>query len=1131
MLKIFQSNSIDTLKKQLIGILYTTPLNHPFIDEQILVHSPGMAQWLQQQIALSSGIAAAVKFPMPASFIWHLFQKLLPDVPEVSAFSKEAMTWKIMHLLPECLQDPAYAPLKHYLNNQSPKIESSNAEGDEQGITGKKNPVLLGSHDDSAITQVKAYQLAAKIADTFDQYLVYRPEWISRWEQEDNLEEITKHQAWQPLLWRNITAHTLTQQQSHWHRGNLYTALVSELYKAKNTSLSHSTTLPKRLFVFGISTLPPAYLQVLKAISEHIDVYLMVHNPCQFYWGDTKNPRYASHNLSDEGLQFSENFLQEENTALDEGNTLLASMGRLGRDYHALLSEVEAIEEECFTDPVETFCENSHPPTVLAQIQSHILNLEEPIQPSAPSPADNSLVINSCHSPLREAEILHDYLLHLLENNSSLTPKDIIIMAPDVEIYSPAIQAVFSSTPPERAIPFAISDRNARRENPMLEALLKLLNSYRLRYTINDIMSLLEVPAIMRCYSIEPQQLSTLQQWVTDSGIRWGLDTAQQATLPSDQNTWRFGLERLLLGYAIEGTESIYEHRLPAQNIEGLNASLCGLLMEFIDQLTWLSNTLNTARTASEWAHLLNQILDRFFLPDAIETPALQMVRDTFTSLCEQTDSARFEQSISHSVMLEWLTERLDQYKGSQRFLSGKINVCTLMPMRSIPFKVICLLGMNDGAYPRSIPPGSFDLISKHPRRGDRSRRDDDRYLFLEALLAAENHLYISYNGRNIKDNAVRTPSVLLSELTDYCHRHFIKPLTAENNEHNWVTQHPLQPFSPKYFQSSDSYFTYAQEWLSAAAVPSYTEPAAFIETALPLKESTTSLDLDELLRFYRHPCKYFFQQRLGVIFKPMETLPEDSEPFSLTGLDNFNLQAQLLEQQLNDIPIEKSLSLIKASGQLPHSHFGTFAMQTLQHTVENMASMIKPYLSHPEANKEVRLDINNQQLSGWIKGIYNDSLIRYRPSKNKNKLLVSCLIEHLAWCASSDNPGETRIFYLPQQKKQDTCTVLRPISQQQSRDELEKLFALFQQGQSEPLPFFPSTSATWIQLSTDGFQRTRDDVTLTQAWHKTKEAFEKEMTHDDYIKRVWPEVTTPLLDRVAEIAETLLLPLATHSE
>ena len=1104
MLTVYQSNSIGSLKQLLVGYICANPLSDPFADEQILVQSPGMAQWLQQQIAVSANIAAAIKFPLPATFIWQLFQQLLPDVPGTSSFSKEAMTWKLIYLLPECLNIPVFIPLQDYLVDDP--------------------------------SQIKIYQLATKIADTFDQYLVYRPDWIQAWEKGDDLKAITSGHPWQPVLWRKLTAFTQDLKQPHWHRGNLFSALVDALENrdsvAKETGES---TLPRRLFIFGLSTLPPAYLQVLQAISHTVDVHLMVHNPCQYFWGDTVNPRSAHKHSG--GIQVD--FFNEDNTTTDS-NSLLASMGALGRDYHFLLSELGAHEIDCFDDPLETDGCAEKGATILKQIQAHIFNLEEPGAPVELLSEDLSLTINDCHSPLREAEVLHDYLLSLLEHDSALTPKNIIIMAPDIETYSPAIQAVFSSAPRERHIPFAISDLNARCENPMLESLLKILNCHQLRCTVAELRSIIEVPAVMRRFSIKSSDIATLHHWITSSGIRWGLNTQQQVKqgLPAEhQNSWLFGLERMLLGYTMDSQDTLYANTLPAQDLEGRNALLCGPLIEFVTQLSQMAETLEQPRSANDWTGLINQILDAFFLPDNNEIGALQMVRDIMESWCEQIDEAGFGDKVSHAVMLQWLKEHLDHHKVSQRFLSGKVNVCTLMPMRSIPFKVICLLGMNDGAYPRSIPPDSFDLISGHPRKGDRSRRNDDRYLFLEAVLAAEENLYISYNGHNIKDNSEQSPSVLVSELINYCQNNFRfrnkkQHLSNIETSDNWVTQHPLQPFSKKYFRQSSPCFTYANEWLSSAAQALQKTPA-FLSVPLAEKEVSLMLDLDDLLQFYRHPCKYFFRHRLGVVFEEMETPPDDEEPFEITGLDGFKLQEYLLKNSLKKVPVDKTLALIKAEGKLPHSHFGSLALDKIQKPLEALGAAVLPFISCPQPDEKIHLDIHGLQISGWIKGIYtnadNNMLIRYRPGRSKNKLLVSSLIEHLIWCASTDTPGKTKVFCLSGNNKKEavSTTELPAVTKQQSMDELNKLFSVFRQGQNRPVPFLPETSALWVTLGFENGQRSTCTEKLASARQKIKESFEEAIRHDMYIGRAWTEFNDELFEEITTLAEALLSMLA----
>ncbi|MCY4329623.1 MAG: exodeoxyribonuclease V subunit gamma, partial [Endozoicomonadaceae bacterium] len=848
-------------------------------------------------------------------------------------------------------------------------------------------------------------------------------------------------------------------------------------------------------------------------------VHIMVHNPSQFYWGDVSSQHY--HLQTQDDLQFSADFVNEE------ANSLLASMGKLGRDYHDLLSDIQAQEDDRFIDPITT--ENKTlavPPSLLQQIQSHIFNLTEPDEAVTLPSEDDSVTINSCHSVLREVEIVHDYLLSVLEKNPDLTPKDIIVMTPDVETYSAPIQAVFSGASAQRFIPFAISDRNARREHPLLETLLNLLSCDQTRCTITDVMTILEVPAVMRRYNIQPEQLAVLHQWIAESGIRWGLDCyhKQQLGLPEQlQNTWEFGLQRLLLGYAFKGQDILYDEILPVEDIEGSDAVLSGALADFITDLTQLSRSLQKARTAEQWMLLICQVLETFFLADEKEKPVLQIVRNLLTDFCEQIENAGFKYPVAHAVMLEWLTDHLDSHKMSQRFLGGKVNVCTLMPMRSIPFKVICILGMNDGDYPRTIAPGSFDLISKFPRKGDRSRRDDDRYLFLEALLAAESYLYISYTGRNIKDNTERPPSVLLSEFLDYCQRHF-----NPDGQKQWVTEHPLQPFSPEYFDKRSSLFTYAAQWLVPATTTLTGETSSFIKDlslpVLPLPEQT---ELEQLITFYRHPCKYFFQQRLNIHFEKLETLPKDDEPFDFTGLDNFHLQSILLDHQLRDVPSEHSIQILKASGKLPHPPFDKIKLEQIRKSLQPWVEEIKSLLTDPQEAQKVCLTVGSTRITGWIKDIYNHRLIRYHPGKVKSKLLVSGLIEHLIWCAGGKHLEETVLFYLPATAKEQSCIRLPRFSQQFSLAALEKLVHGYQRGLNEPLPFIPEVSTTWILSAKDYILQSADRGDVPQrAVQKTKEAFEREQSRDDYIARVWSEMDEKLFSGVTSIAETLLQPL-----
>lgn len=403
MFTVYHSNQLDLLKSLLVELIRLNPLDNPFESEQILVQSPGMSQWLKMELAKSFGVAANLEFPLPATYIWKMFTQVLDDVPERSAFNKEAMTWKLMQVLPQQLEIAEFEPLKRYLDNDPDSL--------------------------------KIYQLAEKIADIFDQYLVYRPEWIQQWEAGETVAELGDEHPWQPILWQALYDHTLELDQSPYHRANLYEHFIETLENYASSG-TFPAELPKRLFVFGISSLPPRYLDALAALGEHIDVHLMFTNPCRYYWGDIRDRKHLARLAANQrvvlrSLQDSSDVSEhiEQLKDSDEshydvdmhndvvGNSLLASMGKLGRDNMYLLSEMQVNEVDAGFVDIE-------PDTLLHAIQADILNLEDrqndeildssfhkfPI-----SDDDTSLSIHACHSPMREVEVLHDKLLAMFE--------------------------------------------------------------------------------------------------------------------------------------------------------------------------------------------------------------------------------------------------------------------------------------------------------------------------------------------------------------------------------------------------------------------------------------------------------------------------------------------------------------------------------------------------------------------------------------------------------------------------------------------------------------------------------------------------------------------------------------------
>ncbi|MCP4598666.1 exodeoxyribonuclease V subunit gamma [Neptuniibacter sp.] len=1088
MFQVYHSNSLLVLKDLLVELIRRDPLDDPFVSEQILVQSPGMAQWLKLELASASGIAASVDFPLPASFLWSCFSEVLDDVPPRSAYNKEAMSWKLMLLLPDMLEQPEFEALRHYLNDDSDNY--------------------------------RLYQLCNQIADIFDQYLVYRPDWIEDWEQGGNL--AAGRHSWQPLLWRELKQYTEQLDQPHWHRANMFGSFVKEL-----KSLKVRDKLPKRLFVFGISALPQNFVQALQAMGMQIDVHLMVTNPCRYYWADILDQsQIARINRN----WFSKPDLNAEDYA--EGNPLLASMGKLGRDYLYQLQDCGADEITAFADP------ERH--SLLSAVQQDILDLENPARfPEDPkssqhkhsvNPDDQSLALHSCHSPLREVEVLHDQLLAMFEQNPDLKPRDVIVMMPDVATYAPYVEAVFSNVPRNRFIPYSISDRSNRQENPLLLSFEKLLQLGDSRFTVSDVLELLEVPAVMRRFGLDEAGFQRLRFWVDAVNIRWGMDSEQRSLwqLPLfEQNSWRFGLRRMLVGYALGEQDQLWQGLAPYPEIEGLEADLLGRLADFIDLLAEVREKLNREHQLSEWVETLNNVLEAFYQPDEQDEIALNSIRKTLQNLHEQLSDAQFTEPLSSTVMRDYLINGMNSQRSSQRFMVGAVNFCTLMPMRSIPFRVVCLLGMNDGAYPRTIPPVGFDLMSDYPRRGDRSRRDDDRYLFLEAMLSAQEKLYISYVGRSVRDNSEKIPSVLVSELLDYVEQGYALEADldlshAESGEKllkYLVLQHPLTAFSPSYFQSADKrLFSYASEWLPAVMAEQKVEKP-FLSQPL-VEELPEQVELQALISFLKNPCRSFFNQRLKVHFYNDEIEAQDEEPFTVDGLSGYLIKQRYLEAALKGQDLDQLDQIVIAEGELPVGKTGQLLLAKIRFDCSELAEKILPLSDGEPQRIEINLKLHNTQLQGWLDNCYSDHLLAYRPANIQAKDRIASWVEHLALCATDQNCRNTVFRGLSGK------LFFRSVEPQQARTYLQQIVDFYRLGMSQPQPFDAGCAHEYYK------QFAKDPDKASQAVENRfyGGAFSIGLLDDPYFRRSYPEFAN-FYESFLPLAEQIYAPLLTYSE
>lgn len=1116
MLRVYHSNRLDVLEALMEFIVERERLDDPFEPEMILVQSTGMAQWLQMTLSQKFGIAANIDFPLPASFIWDMFVRVLPEIPKESAFNKQSMSWKLMTLLPQLLEREDFTLLRHYLTDDSDKR--------------------------------KLFQLSSKAADLFDQYLVYRPDWLAQWETGHLVEGLGEAQAWQAPLWKALVEYTDELGQARWHRANLYQRFIETLESATTCPPG----LPSRVFICGISALPPVYLQALQALGKHIEIHLLFTNPCRYYWGDIKDPAYLAklltrqrrHSFEDRELPLfrdSENAGQLFNSdgEQDVGNPLLASWGKLGRDYIYLLSDLESSQElDAFVDVT--------PDNLLHNIQSDILELENRavagvnIEEFSRSdnkrpldPLDSSITFHVCHSPQREVEVLHDRLLAMLEEDPTLTPRDIIVMVADIDSYSPFIQAVFGSAPADRYLPYAISDRRARQSHPVLEAFISLLSLPDSRFVSEDVLALLDVPVLAARFDITEEGLRYLRQWVNESGIRWGIDddNVRELELPATgQHTWRFGLTRMLLGYAMESAQGEWQSVLPYDESSGLIAELVGHLASLLMQLNIWRRGLAQERPLEEWLPVCRDMLNAFFLPDAETEAAMTLIEQQWQAIIAEGLGAQYGDAVPLSLLRDELAQRLDQERISQRFLAGPVNICTLMPMRSIPFKVVCLLGMNDGVYPRQLAPLGFDLMSQKPKRGDRSRRDDDRYLFLEALISAQQKLYISYIGRSIQDNSERFPSVLVQELIDYIGQSHYLPgdeaLNCDESEArvkaHLTCHHTRMPFDPQNYQPGNLQ-SYAREWLPAAsqagkAHSEFVQPLPF---TLP-----ETVPLETLQRFWAHPVRAFFQMRLQVNFRTEDSEIPDTEPFILEGLSRYQINQQLLNALVEQDDAERLFRRFRAAGDLPYGAFGEIFWETQCQEMQQLADRVIA-CRQPGQSMEIDLACNGVQITGWLPQVQPDGLLRWRPSLLSVAQGMQLWLEHLVYCASGGN-GESRLFL-----RKDGEWRFPPLAAEQALHYLSQLIEGYREGMSVPLLVLPESGGAWLKTCYDAQNDAMldDDSTLQKARTKFLQAYEGNMMvrgegDDIWYQRLWRQLTPETMEAIVEQSQRFLLPL-----
>ncbi|MEO6798686.1 MAG: exodeoxyribonuclease V subunit gamma [Rhodanobacter sp.] len=1050
----------DELARQLEAQRPANPLD----AQTVVVAHPGLQRWLLGRLARrpgtngEHGIAANFDMILPWQWFERSARRVLGDEALVGgAWRHELLRWRVLKALPTLKSTEVSAYL---------------------------------AGDDAAR---RRFQLAEHLSGVYTQYLLYRPDWILAWEQAGAHDRHSSDHGWQATLWQQLQA--AVQRP---HRAQRSAALLDALATESDPS---STPL----HVFGVSHLPPDVLQALQVTAQRTPVHLYFPDPCREYWSDLRSRRFQLKQSGDaEALYY------------EIGHPLLVALGRIAQDFCITLDECDAVE---LRDPLDEAEPSLEADKLLARLQSSIRCLQPdlvgaPIRERSIDASqwrdllatrrhDASLRVHACHTRLRELEVLKNALLRCLADYPDLQHRDIVVMAPDISAYAPYLAAIFGEPAKYRDepahVPWHVADVGMSRTHPLLGAFAQVLDLAESRFTVSAVLDLLEVPALARRFALDGAGRDALETWLRRAHVAWGLDAAMKAEAGAeaiDANSWQFGLDRMYAGLIVgdDGEDRLLDDILPLKGVSGGATDALGQLDRLLGELRRARSTFGGERPLAGWSEWLLELIDALFLADArdeAENHALDTLRRLAADLGNQAAETGLTANLPWSVVREALRGALGAVPERQPFLLGGVTFCGLVPQRSIPFQVVYLLGMNEGEFPRPGQDAGINRIPRQPRHGDRDTRNEDRYLFLEALMSAREVLHISYIGEGVRDGKPRNPAAPLAELLQFLdEQHGIAG--DDQADRPWLVHHPLQPFDARYYERAADdlprhdprLFSYDPAF--AASPRSHVEPRFLDSRAATPTSSTNEVSLDALHRFWREPAKAALLRGHGISLQALDDAGwPDREPLE-TGLARIEridrrVLFEALAKGTHTLPEEPPVWLAR-SGLLASGAIGERSWNELRDQLQVLLDGARPLFADGRAQslpQAIDLDLGDGlRLTGNVQRVFRGVtggplLFDAQPARTAG--LKDLLGYYIDWAVLQlSMPGVVRGEYLePGNKTQAVrCSSLLPLVHAQDagqlRHGLRTLIGASRRAEQQALLFFPKTALAWASAEAD---------------------------------------------------------------
>ena len=1045
-LQLHRAERSDRLVAGLAELL-ADPLPDPFATEVVAVPTRGVERWLAQQLSDRLGICAGVDFPSVRRLVSTVLAPVTDIDPDTDPWHPTRAVWPILAILDAARDDDWAELLWSHLRGRS----AEQSRGGRRWLT------------------------ARRAADLFARYGSERPELLERWRIGEDVDaagtRLAPDRAWQAELWRRLRAELGVPSPAE----RLPQALDRLLAGAE------SLDLPDRLSVFGLTGLDRTQHRVLTALGAERDVHLWLTHPSPVLWeslaGLTSTP-----------------VRRRDDASLDAvDHRLLGYLGRDSRELQLVLAGARPGDRH-HPDP------DPRPPTTLLSQLQHDLTSNAGPRPTVDrpllDPADRSLQVHAAHGQDRQVEVLRELLVGLLADDPTLEPRDIVVLCPDIERFAPLVSAAFGladdgteTEHPGHRIRVRLADRALRRLNPLIGVLGTVLDLAGSRLEASAVLDLCAQPPVARRFSFSADDLDRLAQLVAASGIRWGLDMASRKPYGLEhlgQNTWAAGLDRLLLGVAMdeEGNHFIGT-ALPLDEVDSSDVELVGRLAEFVDRLGTALSAFTADHAMPRWVELAKETIEAL---TATSTADAWQTGQAFRVLSAMGAGEAAEQAVLTRAELQaLLADGLGGRAGRANFRTGTLTVCTMYPMRSVPHRVVCLLGMDDLAFPRRTRSDGDDVLAGDPWVGDRDRRSEDRQLLLDAIMSATEHLLVLYSGADPRTGALRPPAVPIGELLDAVDQ------TVRTDDDSLpraavLRRHPLQPFDAGNFAVAGRppfSFDVASLRGARAAAGVRTEGAAlYPRDPLPALTGGGPVAITDLIRFFQHPVKALLRDRGGLPTWDERDPITDELPVTLDGLEGWGVGDRMLTQLLQGADPERLAGAEWRRGTLPPRALGARALDLIQRQAVEVAERARPWLVGDPDSRDLALEIGDRLLTGTVGPLHGPTLVAVSYSSLAAKHRLAAFIRLLALTAA--HPGlEWQAVTIGRRG----TSVLGPVDPGWAALVLDDQLDLYETGLREPLPFAPRTSLEYARLRFRDLRVTPGESSADKDWGWDRDA------------------------------------------